>query len=1138
MSTICTRMTLALCWMLLSTNGFAAAQKPKPEKQAAAAEAASAGPSPMDKFKSLEFRELGPAVMGGRIDDFAVVESHPNVVFVGVASGGVWKTVNNGTTWEPVFDKEGVSTIGDISIAPSDPSIVWVGSGEPNNRQSSSWGDGIYKSTDGGKTWKNMGLAETRHIGRVLVHPKNPDVVYVAALGHLWGPNPERGVYKTVDGGKTWSQVLKISNDTGVSDIAMDTESPDTLYAAAYERRRTPFGFNGGGSESAIYKSTDGGVSWKKLSKGLPYENGGETGRIGLDVYRKDPNIVYALVQHEKGGIYRSEDKGETWHKMSDTDPRPSYYSQVRIDPSNDLRVWVLGASMYFSEDGGKTFSTRRVQKIHGDFHALWIDPADSNHIIAGSDGGIHWSYDGGKTWDFLNTIAIGQFYEIAVDNQKPYRICGGLQDNGSWCGPSATPYRDGIANEDWMLIHGGDGFYAAIDNVEPGIVYTESQDGFLARRDLRTGQQRSIKPEAKAGEPHYRFQWNSPVTISSHDHRTVYYGGNYFFKSTDRGDSWIRLGSDLTTGVDRNKLQIFGKTPDKTTLSRHDGVEEFPTITAISESPLTPDILWAGTDDGGVQVTRDGGKTWSNVAAKFPGVPKGTYVSRVVASRYSEAAAYVTFDGHRSDDYNIYIFATSDYGETWKPIRNGIPDSAGTVHVLREHPRNANLLFAGTEFGLWISFDRGASWKAFKNNFPTVPVDDIELQARDNDLVIATHGRSIWIFDDLTPLEKMDSAVARSDFTFFPPRPATVFHMVNRRWSAGQKMFIAKNPPAGAVLNYYLKTALPSAEPKVESEKPKEAANPEKPAGSEKRDEPSKGTAQEKAEQPVPAAEEEKAAEKKEGKVKITVTDKDGKVVRELEGPASAGVNRANWDLRYNSPAEPSPEQLEAIAAGYDFGPRGPLAEPGEYTVKIKAGDQEATQKVTVEADPRLELSAEDRAARHAAIDQLYAMAKTTDKDRKTILGIQSALKTARENWKKEAEKKDGIKIPADIVKSADDLQKKVDEIALKYQREQQGLGNAGPPFEWKPDPLPGQVQELLQDLDGFAGAPGGQQRDKLAELSPLVADASARVKKISEEELPALNKKMNEAGIPHIVPAASQPQRGGAGADDVGGR
>ncbi|HEU0370148.1 MAG TPA: hypothetical protein VFR42_13105, partial [Candidatus Acidoferrum sp.] len=565
-------------------------------------------------------------------------------------------------------------------------------------------------------------------------------------------------------------------------------------------------------------------------------------------------------------------------------------------------------------------------------------------------------------------------------------------------------------------------------------------------------------------------------------------------------------------------------------------------------ESPLTPNVLWAGTDDGNVQLTRDGGKTWTNVAGKVPGVPKGTYVSRVVASRSAEGAAFITFDGHRSDDYSIYIFATADYGETWKPIRAGIPDSAGSVHVVREHPRNSNLLFAGTEFGLWISWDRGANWTAFKNNFPTVPVDDIELQATYNDLVLATHGRSIWIFDDLTPIEKMDSSVASGDFTFFPPRSTNVWFITNRRWSAGQKMFVAKNPLPGAILNYYLKSALPPEEPKKESDQEKEAEKSEKAAATQaaqvapKKDEPvpqQKETgAAEKAKQPIQAAdkEEKPEAEKKEGQVKITVTDKDGKVIRELNGPAAAGVNRASWDLRYNSPAEPSPEQLEAMAAGYDFGPRGPFVEPGEYTIKIKAGDKEATQKVTVEADPRLPLNAEDRVARRAAIDQLYAMAKSTDKDRKTILGIQSALTSARESWKKEADKKDGLKIPAEIVKSADDLQKKVNDVALKYRREQQGLGNAGPPFEWRPDPLPSQVQDLMQDLDEFAAAPGGQQKEKLAELTPLVADASAQVKKISDEDLPALNKRMNEAGIPHIVPTppSSSGRRGGSDEDD----
>jgi photosystem II stability/assembly factor-like uncharacterized protein len=1069
--------------------------------------------STTEALKNLEFREIGPAVMGGRIDDVAVVESNPSIVYIGVASGGVWKTTNNGTTFQPVFDKEGVSTIGDIAIAPSDPSVVWVGSGEPNNRQSSSWGDGVYKSLDGGKTWKNMGLEGTHHIGRVVIHPRNPEIVYVAALGHLWGANAERGVYKTADGGKTWAQVLKINDDTGVSDIAMDPESPDTLYAAAYQRRRTPYGFNGGGPGGGIYKSVDGGTTWKKLAKGLPYENGGDTGRIGLDIYRKDPNIVYALVQHEKGGIFRSEDKGETWKKMSDTDPRPSYYSQVRVDPNNDLRIWVLGAQMFYSEDGGKNFATDRVQKIHGDYHAFWIDPANSNHLITGSDGGIHWSYDNGKTWDFVNTIAIGQFYEVGLDNEKPYHICGGLQDNGSWCGPSRVLTQDGISNEDWQVIHGGDGFYAAVDNTEPWIVYTESQDGFLARRDLRSGQERSIKPEAKAGDPPYRFQWNSPVAVSAHEHTTIYYGGNHLFRSSDRGDTWTRLGGDLTGGGDRNKLAIFGKVPDKATLSRHDGVQEFPTITTLSESPLTPSILWVGTDDGNLQVTRDGGKTWKNVAAKAPGVAKGTYVSRVVASKYAEGTAYATFDGHRGDDYGVYMFMTTDYGESWKAIRNGIPDSAGTVHVVREHPRSQNILFAGTEFGLWISWDRGAKWTALKNNFPTVPVDDIQIQARENDLVLATHGRSVWIFDDLTPIEKFDSSVAASDLTVFPPRVATTFHQRERRWSAGQKMFTAKNPPYGAILNYYLKEAIP----------------PEPPKDADKDSKDKKDDKDKSASEP-----------KKEGKAKITVLDKDGKVVREFDGPGLAGVNRANWDLRWTSPAEPTPEQLEAIAAGFDFGPRGPLAEPGEYTIKLKAGVKEQSQKVIVEEDPRIVLSATDRAARREAIEQLYAMAKTTDKDRRNIEGLQTALKNIREQWKKDASKPNAPKIPEDVQKAAEELQKKVDALAPKFFRERQGLGNAGPPFEWKPDPLPQQAQGLLRDLDGFAAAPGGQQKERLAELGPLVADASSQAKKIMDEDLPALNKKMNDAGVPHIVPAPveSHGRRGGDEDDDQPGQ
>ncbi|MEO8026376.1 MAG: sialidase family protein [Bryobacteraceae bacterium] len=547
---------------------------------------AQTGPK-IDAYKSIKFREIGPASMGGRVDDYAVVESNTNIVYAATASGGVFKTVNGGISWTPVFDDQAVSTIGDVTVSQSEPDVVWVGSGEGNNRQSSSWGNGVYKSGDGGKTWTNMGLRDTHHIPRILIHPSRTNVVYVAAQGHLWGANEERGVFKTTDGGKTWSKVLYINEDTGVTDIAMDVNNPDTIYAAAYQRRRTAFGMNGGGPGSGIYRTTDGGLTWKKLTNGLPK---GELGRIGLDVYRKNGSIVYATVEAEDSGLYRSEDRGETWVRMSNTNPRPMYFSQVRIDPNNEQKIWVAGVNMAYSEDGGKTFVQNRVTRIHVDFHAIWIDPSNSDNMIVGCDGGIHFSHDAGRSWDSRENIAIAQFYEIGYDMSKPYRVCGGLQDNNTWCGPSATTNERGITNEDWITVQGGDGFYAQIDPVEPWIVYAESQDGNLARRDLRTHEVKSIRPrEADDKMSRYRFQWNSPVILSKHDRKTLYYGGNFVFKSTDQGDNWKRISPDVTSGVDRKTLSIMGrKVEDRTTIARNDGVGAFPTITTLSTCPAT----------------------------------------------------------------------------------------------------------------------------------------------------------------------------------------------------------------------------------------------------------------------------------------------------------------------------------------------------------------------------------------------------------------------------------------------------------------------------------------------------------------------------------------------------------------------
>ncbi|HLY20489.1 MAG TPA: hypothetical protein VKR61_24850 [Bryobacteraceae bacterium] len=1072
-------------------------------------------------LKNLKFREIGPAIMGGRVDDFAVVESDPRIIYVASAAGGIFKTSNGGVTWAPIFDDQSNSSIGDIALAPSDPSILWVGTGEPNNRQSSSWGNGVYKSMDAGRTWTHLGLQETRHIGRVVIHPSDTNIVYVAALGHLWGPNKERGVFKTTDGGATWTHSLFINEDTGVSDIAMDPQSPNTLYAAAYERRRTVFGFNGGGPGGGIYKTVDGGAHWTRLTKGLP---AGDIGRCAVDVSRKNPNVVYALVEHIKdGGIYRSEDKGFTWTRMSDTNPRPSYYSQLRIDPTNDQKVWVLGAPLYYTEDGGRTFRQDRWQKIHSDFHALWIDPANSDHMILGGDGGITMTNDSGRSWDYVNNVPIGQYYEIAYDMQKPYHLCGGLQDNNSWCGPSATPTPRGISNDEWITVGGGDGFYSQVDPTDANIVYAESQDGNLLRRDLRTGESRSIRPlEENDQAPRYRFQWNSPVLISAHDPKTLYYGGNHLFKTTDRGDSWERLGPDLTTGVDRDKQPILGKVPDKDMLSRHDGVQQFPCITTLSESPLRAGLIWVGTDDGNVQVTRDGGKTWNNVVGKIPGVRKGAYVSRVVASPLDEGIAYVAFDNHRSDDYSVYLYMTTNYGDAWTRITNGIPEEAGPVHVIREDPKNRNLLFAGTEFGLFLSFDRGSSWQRMKNGLPTVPVDDIQIHPRDHDLILATHGRSLWVMDDITPLEEMSDNVLASDLYLFNMRSGISWHLSNNKGNTGAREFIAPNPPYGVIVDYFLKT---------------------RPEG--------------------------------RNAVKITVADKAGNKIREINGAAETGINRVAWDLRYDAPVRPdrqggpggrggageseaeAPAEVpgEAGAAGgargaggpgapgapggpggaagpgagggggggggFGFGGgRGPLVDPGDYTVTVAAAGRNESKTVAVEEDPRVSMSDADRAQRRQAIARLYAMARQADEGRRKIIAIRASLTTLTDGWKRPA----ASKVPDDVKKAADDLLAKVKDVAGTFETER-GI-SSGPPLKYTPPAVNQKIGRLMGSIDNYSGPPTARQLEDINQASAQLEPALATVKKLEDEDLPRLNKMMADAGVPYVT-ADARPGR-----------
>ncbi|MCG9896239.1 MAG: hypothetical protein MH204_12265, partial [Fimbriimonadaceae bacterium] len=751
-----------------------------------------------DLIGSLEARALGPTTMGGRVSDLAVYEKEPRIFYVGVASGGVWKTVNGGITMEPVFFSGGTSALGAVAVSQKNPDLVYIGTGEQNNRNSSSWGDGLYKTTDGGKTWSHIGLKDSRHVGGIVIDPRSDNRVLVGALGNLWGPSPTRGVYLTEDGGKTWTRTLKTDNDlTGVIDIQQDPKNPNNLLAATYERRRWAFRWQSGGPGSAIYRSTDGGRTWKKSMSGLP--TSGDFGRIGLNYFRKDPKVVVASVEHATDrGIYRSMDGGQTWTKVNPLNPRPFYFSKIRQDPNDFDRIYMPGVSFHYTTDAGKTFRSLPMN-IHVDHHALWINPNDSNHMINGNDGGVAQTRDRGLKWEHINSLDIGQFYAIAVDMRKPYFVYGGLQDNGSWGGPSQHPINGGVKYTDWYQVGGGDGFHVQVDPEDWRIVYSESQGGALGRLNQVTGERAFIRPRPPQGET-YRFNWSSPLLISPHNPRTIYFGGNRLFKSVNRGDNWRVISEDLTTNdpakiISRNNPS-GGVTPEDT------GAERHCTIVTISESPRVQGLLWVGTDDGLVWLSRNDGQTWEKVTV--PGVPANTWVSRVTASSFAEGRAYVTFDSHRNDDYKPYVFMTDDFGATWTPISAGLKEN-DSAYVIKEGLRNPDLLFLGTEIGLYASLDRGKTWTKYASGtFSTVRVDDLVIHPREFDLVVGTHGRSIWIVP-INALEDLTEANRKKDVHLVRPTAAYGFGYTQGGWFGGDRDFVSRNTQPAGRIDYWL---------------------------------------------------------------------------------------------------------------------------------------------------------------------------------------------------------------------------------------------------------------------------------------------------------------------------------------------
>ncbi|MFZ5971013.1 MAG: WD40/YVTN/BNR-like repeat-containing protein [Bacteroidota bacterium] len=891
---------------------FAVAQKNK-----------NAAPASSEKkddisLSGLKFRSIGPALTSGRISDFAVNPNNYSEYYVATASGGVWKTVNAGTTYEPVFDGQGSYSIGCITLDPSNPNVVWVGSGENNNQRSVAYGDGVYKSEDGGATWKNVGLKDSEHIAKILIDPRNTQVVYVAAIGPLWKEGGDRGLYKTEDGGKTWAQVLKLDEHTGVTDAVMDPRNPDVIYAAAFQRRRHDYAYVSGGPGSGIYKTTDGGKTWAKANIGLPAV---DLGRIGLAISPADPEYLYAIVEAAKGegGFYRSTNRAASWEKRSSHQSGGNYYSEIFCDPKNPHRVHSMTVFNQVTDDGGRTWRTLGEKHKHVDNHVMWIDPTNTNHMLNGCDGGIYETWDGAQTWQYKPNLPVTQFYKVEVDNSEPfYFVYGGTQDNFSLGGPSRTRNESGITNADWFVTNGGDGFESAIDPHNPNIVYAQSQHGGLVRFDKATGEATGIQPKPRRGENEYRWNWDSPLQTSTHQKGRIYFAAEKVFRSDDYGNTWQVISGDISRGLDRNKLTVMGRVWGMEAPGKNSGTALYGLASAFSESPKNEKLLVAGTDDGLIQITTDGGATWKKTEA-FPGAPSMTYVYHVLASQHDENVIYAVLNNHKRGDFKPYLFKSTDKGKTWTSINGNLPERGSTYCLLEDHV-DANLLFAGTEFGVHFSNDGGKTWKPLKAGLPTIAVRDMAIQKRENDLVLATFGRGFYVLDDYSPLRQLKQAenkeahlfAVKDSWMFIENSPLGI----RGKGFMGESFYRADNPPVGATFTYYLKNEIKTRKEKRQDDEAKLYKDGKDVF--------------------YPALENLKAESQEESPYLLfTIRNAQGEIVRKLKTSPKKGVNRLVWDFRYPSS---NPININPQPNDNPFQPNdvGTLVAPGTYTVTL----------------------------------------------------------------------------------------------------------------------------------------------------------------------------------------------------------
>ncbi|HXG82891.1 MAG TPA: hypothetical protein VNI84_02595 [Pyrinomonadaceae bacterium] len=1000
---------------------------------------------------NLAWRSIGPANMGGRVADVEGVAGDPNIVYVATGSGGIFKTTNGGMNWTPIFDRQNTISVGDIALEAGNPDVIWVGTGEANPRNSVSFGDGVYKSTDGAKNWKHLGLRDTNSISKIIVHPKNPDIAYVAALGHVWGSNEERGVFMTTDGGKTWTKTLYIDKFHGASDLTIDEQNPNILYAGMWRFERKPWTFTSGSEQGGVFRSTDGGRTWNKIEKGLPKL----IGRIGLSVAPSNPNVVYAMLEAKEGTLYRSDDKGETFRQVNKNQNivgRGFYYTTVKVDPTNEDKVYAIASLLFSSSDGGRNFQ-RISPTTHIDFHALWIDPQNPKRMWQGQDGGVAVTNDG-KVWEYINNLPIGQFYQVFADNREPfYNLSGGLQDNGTWTGPSRTREPAGILNDDWRMVSFGDGFFAIAHPDNPDLYLTESQGGNVVRTDMKNREQQLVVPYFGVGgaaeNDKFRFNWNAPLILSPHDKNTVYLGGSSIFKSTDFGKSWTAISQDLTTN-NRERLKNAGGP----VFTENTSAEHYATVISLAESTRQRDLIWAGSDDGNLQITTDGGKNWTNVVKNVPKLPADSSVSHVEPSRVNANTAYVAFDRHKMDDYKPYVFKTTDGGKNFTNISGNLPEKA-YVHVVTEDPRNPNLLYAGTELGLYATYDGGRNWLELNmKNLPRVAVHDVVVHPRDNDLILATHGRSLWVFDDAAPVQQMNAAILQSSAHLFDIRPAYRFATMMTRYGIGDKAFQGANPPRGAIVTYYLKDKAD-----------------EKPA------------------------------------LKLEISDASGKKIAEVKNlPKEKGLNRATWNLSYEGARlrrPPTAEQMEFAGP-----PRGPQVVPGVYTVKLFIGDKvQQERKIEVRVDPTVSITAADLQAQSDLAIKLRDMNSTLNDG----LRLLDSAKQQAEQIERVA--KDRLtEVPAEVTKALTDYKKRVDTITGDLVvGEEDGIRASSK--------LSDQIGGLYGSVSGGNFAPTSAMREQFGLLQTQMPPKIAEINRFISDDTARLNAVLQKAGLPVIV-------------------